>query len=354
MHEYILNIHMHTVYSDGHGTHEDIAEAALQTGIDAVIVSDHNVWVQGKEGWIEKDDKRVLMLVGEEVHDQAREPQKNHLLVIGAEKELAPFASKPQELIGAAAKAGGLTFLAHPVDHAAPKFGEDDLSWVDWDARGFTGIELWNGLSEFKSHLRSRPQALYYAYNLKSIASGPFRDTVQKWDELLSEGRKVVAIGGSDAHALPARMGPLKRTLFPYPFHFNAINTHILTEQPFSGSLERDKKLVMAALRGGHAFIGYDLPASTRGFRFLAHTAEGDRWMGDEIPLDQGATLQARLPKRADEVRILREGEIVKTLQNCDACVHHAKRPGAYRIEADLRYRGKLRAWIFSNPIYVR
>ena len=49
MHEIVVNLHMHTVYSDGTGTHKDIAHAAIKTGLDAVIVTDHNVLVQGVE-----------------------------------------------------------------------------------------------------------------------------------------------------------------------------------------------------------------------------------------------------------------------------------------------------------------
>ena len=51
MHEIVVNLHMHTRYSDGSGTHKDIAEAAMQTGLDAVIVTDHNVLVLGVEGY---------------------------------------------------------------------------------------------------------------------------------------------------------------------------------------------------------------------------------------------------------------------------------------------------------------
>ena len=50
MHEYIVNLHMHTPYSDGKGTHQEIAKAALHAGLDVVIVTDHNVWVNGPEG----------------------------------------------------------------------------------------------------------------------------------------------------------------------------------------------------------------------------------------------------------------------------------------------------------------
>jgi predicted metal-dependent phosphoesterase TrpH len=80
-HEYVGNLHTHTRYSDGHGSHEDIALAAIEAGLDFVIVTDHNVWVEGMDGYRYLDRQRVLLLTGEEIHDQAREPQKNHLLV---------------------------------------------------------------------------------------------------------------------------------------------------------------------------------------------------------------------------------------------------------------------------------
>ena len=51
MHELVINLHMHTRYSDGHGSHGDIAAAAMQAGLDAVIVTDHNVWVDGPEDY---------------------------------------------------------------------------------------------------------------------------------------------------------------------------------------------------------------------------------------------------------------------------------------------------------------
>src|SRR6266581_7404675 len=99
MHELIINLHMHTIYSDGGGTHQDIARAALKCGLDAVIVTDHNVLVSGPQGYYREGKKQVLMLLGEEVHDQARHPQKNHLLVLGANREMATFAQNPQNLI---------------------------------------------------------------------------------------------------------------------------------------------------------------------------------------------------------------------------------------------------------------
>ena len=251
MHELVANLHMHTTYSDGHASHAGIAKAALRSGLDVVIVTDHNVWVNGPEDIYLEGKRKLLLLVGEEIHDQARQPQKSHLLVIGAGKELAHLASEPQRLLDAVRQAGGLSFLAHIVDPAAPAVGESDLSWDDWQVKGFNGIELWNSMSEFKGLLKNKLLAIYYAFNPQRVAHGPFPQALEKWEELLAGGQRVSALGGSDAHALQARLGPLKKTLFPYEFHFRGINTHLLTPAPLGGDLEGDRRMVLEALRQG-------------------------------------------------------------------------------------------------------
>jgi hypothetical protein len=353
MQELIVNLHMHTTYSDGSGTHRDIAEAALQSGLDAVIVTDHNILVQGLEGYHQNNDRRMLMLVGEEVHDPTRDPQKNHLMVFGANREMATHAPKPQHLIDQVHKAEGLSFIAHPYDLELKAFHEDDISWVSWDARSYTGIELWNGFSEFKSVVHSRLDAIFYAYFPQYLARGPLPEALKKWDELTMQGQKVVAVGGSDAHALKARMGPLRRTVFPYQFHFRAINTHLLVENGLTGDLAADKQMIYNAFRKGHAFIGYDLPHPTRGFRFTAQGRDTTVSCGDEIRLGSGLTMQIRLPAKA-ECRLLCNGSVVRTWTDREICAHTAAQPGVYRVECYVEFLGRKRGWIFSNPIYVQ
>jgi hypothetical protein len=353
MDELIINLHMHTFYSDGHASHQEIARAAQRAGLDAVIVTDHNVWVSGPEGYYTDGDRRVLLLVGEEIHDQAREPQKNHLMVFGAGRELATQAYDPQRLLEAVEGANGLAFIAHPVDPAAPAFNEPDISWVDWGVQGFTGLELWNGMSEFKSHLKTILHAIYYAFSPLEVARGPFPAALRRWDDLLAEGRKVVAIGGSDAHAILARLGPLRKVLFPYEFHFRCINTHLLVPRTLNGDLFEDRRLILEALRQGHAFVGYDLPAPTRGFRFTAQGQDGLAHMGDEVRCGHGVTLQVRLPRRT-ECRLIKDGKRIKTWTRRENCTYITSEPGVYRVEAYIHFRGRRRGWIFSNPIYIR
>jgi hypothetical protein len=353
MPELVANLHMHTPYSDGQGSHAAIAQAALRTGLDVVITTDHNIYVSGLDRYYENDERKLLLMVGEEIHDMLRQPQKNHLLVFGAGRELCSFAPEPQRLLDQVNQAGGLAFIAHPVDPPLAFIGEQDLSWVSWDVRGFTGIELWNGLSELKSVAHNYLDGLFYAFFPQYIARGPLPAALQRWDDLLRSGRKVVAIGGADAHALPMRLGPLRRTLFPYEFHFKAVNTHLITPTPLGGDLFHDRRMILDALRQGHAFVGYDLPASTRGFTFTARGRSQTAQMGDDITLDDGITFQIRLPF-ATECRLLRDGQPIKEWHDREFIIHVANQPGIYRVESYVQFLGRRRGWIFSNPIYVR
>jgi len=51
-------------------------------------------------------------------------------------------------------------------------------------------------------------------------------------------------------------------------------------------------------------------------------------------------------------VRLLRDGEVVAA-ETGDSLRFESVQPGAYRVAVDRRARGRQRAWIFSNPIYV-
>lgn len=352
MQEITLNLHIHSCYSDGRSTHAEIARAALQAGLDAVLITDHNLLVTGVEGYYKQGKKRVLLLTGEEVHDVQRWPQKSHLLIFGVRRELAPFASDPQNLIRQVQQADGLSFIAHPYEDALPAFHEPDISWADWEVNGYNGLEIWNAMSELKSRIRSPFHALFYSLFPNFVAVGPNPQAIQKWDELLAENKHIVAIAGSDAHALNARMGPFRRTLYPYPFHFRAINNHLYLPEPLSGDLPADREAILNALRKGHLFIGYDLIAPTNGFKFTAQGQGPIAIPGDKIALNSGVTLQIFLPQPC-QCHLLCNGQRIQSWSEGETHTLIINQPGAYRVECYLPYLGRQRAWIFSNPIYI-
>jgi len=342
---------MHSVYSDGSGTHSEIAAAAIEANLDAVIVTDHNVLVQGINGYHQINGKKTLILTGEEIHDQDRDPQKNHLLAFGIYEETATFSYHPQLLIDQINQLGGLSFIAHPVDLELKLFNETNISWEDWNIKGFTGIEIWNGLSEIKNVIHGKYDALKYGFFPEMIAHGPTKRTIEIWDKLLSKGQQVVAIGGSDAHALHVRFGPLRKIIFPYKFHFASINSHLITPTKLTGDLVKDSNLIFSALAKGHIFIGYDLPAPTNGFRFIAQSKTQEVIMGDKIRSEGMITFQVHSPA-GGKISLLKDGKILK-ISNNPNLVHVTDEPGVYRVEVHRNFLGKKRGWIFSNPIYV-
>lgn len=354
MEEVSVNLHNHTVYSDGAGTHNEIAQAAIKAGLDIVIVTDHNVLVKDASRYYQNGYRKVLLIAGEEIHNRSLHPQKNHLIIFGVDRELAHIGQDTQYLINQVNHYHGVSFIAHPYDESLPSFNETDITWERWDTGGFTGIEIWNGLSEMKTRAKSKLKAALYAFFPFLLAKGPNSQAVMQWDALTASGKKLVAVGGSDAHQLNIHFGPFTRLVFPYETHFKAINTHLIIPEALSGDVGKDIETVISAFRQGHAYIGYDLPASTRGFRFTAQGLDQQVIMGDDINLNNGGvTFQIRLPF-ANQCRLIKDGALFKTLEGRDAYTQIVTQPGAYRVESYLKYFGDERGWIFSNPIYVK
>jgi hypothetical protein len=306
----------------------------------------------------------VLLLVGEEIHNVRRKPQASHFLAFGAERELASFGADPQRLINETNDAGGMGFLAHPIEKDVPIFDEPNLGWHDWDIEGFHGIEIWNYMSSFKSQLAIALENLRFKWKLlaylavirvglnpEKYITAPEPEALELWDKLLAEGKQIVGIGNSDAHGTPMSIGPLHREIYPYEYLFRAVNTHILVPEPINGDFNHDKQMIFNAIRQGHAWVGYDLPHATKGFRFTGHGVDKGI-MGDKVQLDAGATLQAKAPAPAN-IRLIHHGEVVTSVENKTNLTYIPVKEGAYRIECTIPYLGKERGWIYSNPIYL-
>lgn len=353
IYEYVGNLHIHTPYSDGAAYHAEVADAARMVGLDFIVFTDHNVWLDGIEGYYgDENSGYVLLLSGEEVHDRTRHPQCNHVLVYGAEQEITQHGGSLTTLIEKVHQLGGLTFIAHPDDRAVDWLHEPAIPWLDRYVSGFTGLEVWNYMSRFKDHIQTRQQALGNVFRPEEVIIGPPPRTLALWDQLLSMGHRVVGIGCADAHGTRYTVGPLRHTVFPYDFLFSSVNTHLLTRFPLSGDTQHDKELLYHALQQGRAFIGYDIPGDTRGFRYSAQGQNSSAIMGETIQLGHGVTLQVLAPARA-RIRIMCYGELIAEERNVENLTHVVRKAGAYRAEVWRAYHDIERAWIVSNPIYV-
>ena len=120
----------------------------------------------------------------------------------------------------------------------------------------------------------------------------------------------------------------------PYTDIFRIARLHVLADKP----LDRDS--LLAAIKGGKFFIGFDVLGDSRGFSFSA----------------SGPKLQIHTPL-ASRIALLRNGEKLVETANSTEFAYDATKPGEYRVEV---YREGLGAdfdnipWILSNPIYVK
>ncbi len=366
LYEYFGNIHMHTTYSDGAGSFDDLIAGAARAGLDFVFVTDHNVLVREKE---EGYRRGILTIVGQEVHDEERAVPGNHLLCLGVETDVSHLAKDPQTLIDAVNRQDALPVLAHPIEEYTELFPRH-YPWHSWEVSGYHGIELWNYMSSFRGFATTVPRALLLGLLPYRFSRGPLPAMLEKWDELTRQ-RPVVALGGTDVHATTYRIGPVSLCFLPYDHCAKAVNTHILTETPLWGqpdtgdadflhmNVRHDRDLLLNALRRGHCWVGYDLAGPTKGFLFWAEGAANSdsglaALMGDTISLPAGQNLRLHIETpAAEEIRLLRNGRILSQ-GRATSLSYDVRDAGVYRVEVWKHRWGKLRGWIFSNPIYVR
>ena len=180
-------------------------------------------------------------------------------------------------------------------------------------------------------------------------------ESLKRWDEAISASkRKLVAIGGPDAHSnvgfgLSDATGKqwLGVKLDPYERSFRTVRTHVL--------IQKDKPLnresLLEAISLGHCYVSFDIFSDATGFRFFENRSA--KIMGDDVhPGDQTELLV--MAPLASRFVLFKNGSPIdqKTGTSAKFTVGGV---GVYRVEA---YLDSLPApakgpWIISNPIYV-
>jgi hypothetical protein len=346
MFEYIGATHMHSTFSDGTGEVTDIAKFADEVGLDFILLTDHNTLRALQEGY-EKWYGNTLLLVGVEINDKEN---RNHYLAFGIDEAFGTrtpankYVAKVKEL-------GGIGFLAHPHEKRDHK-EHPAYPWTEWDTEDFTGIEIWNHMSEWVENLTEENKYRSFLHPLRTINAPP-KETLKIWDEL-NQKRKVIAIGGIDAHAHKYNLvGFIEVEIFPYKVLFKSIRTHIFIDEAIKkGKSVKDintaKWQIYNALKDGRCFVANDYVAESKGFRFFAEHNGKKYQMGETVPDNKNVELSVLLPGIEAEIKLIRNGNVIEKNNGMNA-EFIVNKKGAYRVEV---FNNK-RAWIFSNHIRV-
>ncbi|NMB81768.1 MAG: PHP domain-containing protein [Ignavibacteria bacterium] len=347
MFELVGAIHIHSVFSDGSGEIKEITGYANEVGLDYIILTDHNTLRalhEGYEGW----HGNTLLLVGCEINDKEN---KNHLLALNV-NEAYSTRLPAKEYTRLVKETGGLGFLAHPHEKRNSMKEHPPYPWVEWDTDDFTGIEIWNHMSVWMEGLTDQNKYNFFIHPLKSISMPP-KDTLDKWDEL-SLKRRVVGIGGVDAHAHKVNLlGFFEVEVFPYKVLFKSIRTHILVDNKLNPSEDKEEFLkaksnLYSSLLNGRCFISNYYHGDAKGFRFFAEDGNQIYQMGDLIPHTNQIKLRVTLPNVSGTIKFLKNGNVVSSIDGFDA-EYTVNEKGAYRVEVYLNNN----AWIFSNHIRI-
>lgn len=350
MHEYIGHMHIHTTHSDGNDTITSIAQAAQRERLDFIVITDHNT-LRGKETGEEGFKKGVLVLVEAELDAGAR---GEHCLALGMD-ELPTPASCALDILAAIQEKGGFCFLAHPKEKGSPLVnGGRAYPWGEIPQEGFAGLEIWNFSSRWRDGVRTLPQALFnYYFHRPGLALSPCPETVRKWDELIQQ-RPIAAVGGSDAHAHPFRLGPLTALLFPYPYLFRGVNMHILLKEPLSPNFAVARQQVHSALKNGSSFVALDLYEKSKGFKCSLFIGGKEHFPGEKVSFTSGGSIHVQSPYPQSLLKVICNGQEVFST-TAASMVFKVLKPGAFRVEAYTKvWGGRWRSWIYVNPFYVR
>ena len=346
--EYVGNLHIHSLHSDGSGNISEIAETAERAGLDFICINDHDYMTDSLHLHEEGFYGNVLALVGLEIGERY-----HHYLAYDMEKMIRGHNLDPQEVIDKVEREGGFGFLAHPFEKGMP-FSERSVAytWNDFAVKGYTGVCIWNFSSRWKERIKTAFHGIFFLAIKSQALKGPSKKTLSLWDDLCQQ-RRVTAIGGSDAHGSLFRWGPINVRPLSYDYLLRTINIHIFLDKEISKEFIKAKKEVYRAMREGRLFIAHDKLCPARGFRFHFISENGSGLtMGEEGGFEPGS-LMVELPTYG-EIRLIKDGSLEKKWRGMEA-VYKVRKRGVYRIEVYQHvFLFGWRPWIFSNPIYLR
>ncbi len=338
--EYIGCVHIHTTYSDGSKSLEDVAAIADSVGLDYILISDHMTLESreaGKEGYYGK----TLTLIGYEHNDRE---DCNHYLLFGT-KSVLPEDMSPVDYVAEGARQGALGIIAHP-DEIRPRLGKyPSYPWLAWDAREFDAIEIWNQMSEWMENLKPYNK-LKMLFSPRKFLQTPTDRILKKWDELNVE-HKIAGIGAIDVHGFPYKLGPIRITIFPYKVQFKSLRTHLLLPEKLYSDISRAKKQIYDAIRDCRVFASNYRWGDAAGFEFYARQGGRTVISGGRLENFENSKISAKLPEKG-EFKLIRDGSIVLESHG-DFVEYSPNQNGLYRIEVYKKGRG----WIYSNHIRI-
>lgn len=342
--------HMHSVFSDGKGTVEEITGAALGAGMDFVILTDHgrpNIESASSTAW----KNGVLLMGGSELSLYS-----GHLAAVGFNVPGYIFPPEPQDAVDEIVGDGGVCFVAHPFD--------DKIPWSDWRVKGFTGLEVLSCYSSARkaSILRLLAFPARYWVNSNYALTGTLSypaENMEKWYELNRRGDGFCYYGifALDAHAkLPVTKG-FQLNYPTYAAMFEIMTVYVKVGNMVMKSPVLASRQVVEGLKKGNFFNVIESIAPANGFECWFEDMRGSRTeMGGRTESSAGK-LVLTMPFEFDtEVLVKRDGRDYKRVSVDKRKELEIPVDGKGFYHMEIYASGHLfddLPWILTNPFFV-
>ncbi|MCF7687363.1 MAG: CehA/McbA family metallohydrolase [Cephaloticoccus sp.] len=253
------NLHAHTTASDGRKPIQDVINSYATLGYDFLMISDHDI-VTGPADYAKLDPRGLILIPGNEVTRNGP-----HLLHVGADQRIEPDADR-QLVINAINAGPGFAVINHPNwEHDFNHWSFDQLD--EW--QNYLGMEIFNG-------------------TIGRLDGSPY--ATDKWDRLLSRGRRIWGFANDDSHLPVEDVG----------LGWNMVGT---TDRSVAG--------LMDAMRRGcfYGSTGVNITAiAVTGNRIRVETENADRILayhqtGMEFARVDANAIEIEVPTRARYVR---------------------------------------------------
>ncbi|MCR5261892.1 MAG: hypothetical protein K6C94_08665 [Candidatus Gastranaerophilales bacterium] len=331
-------MHIHSVHSDGSGDVWQISKAAKDTGLDWVLISDHDNF-DIEEGIF----NGVTVLKGEELSPEV----SDHYLALDIDKYL-DFQDSPQKNVDLVHEIGGFGFAVHPDESENRKNKYPPIKWTDKNVIP-DGIEIWNWFSQWGDNFdTTNVFTTVYAHLFRHrLVKKPYRQTLEWWDELNKNSDKIIpAIAGTDAHALKVRY-VLPLVIFPYKSMFKTLLNEICLREPLAEDFETRKRQILNAVKTGKNII-FNRRIGQNPPEFFISDGNTTAFSGENIYLNEKTYLCLNCYKKSD-IKVYKDGKEYISLKSQESRIKITE-TGKYRFEAEINGFG----YAYSNPVTVR
>jgi len=198
----MIDMHVHTNYSDSSGTVEEVIKTAKEKGLNGIAITDHDTLEGAKVAMNMQDG--VIVIPGEEI-----KTRNGEILALGID-EAVPEDLPIEEAIRIVHLQEGLVFIPHPT---IPFFGR--LKETDMRRLNIDGLEVFSAISPFADHYATKNMAIAKRLGLSTIAGSDshFSETVgdaytiiDAKDAKLPSILKALRLGRTELFCRPSKL----------------------------------------------------------------------------------------------------------------------------------------------------